>query len=171
MTISALVSPAATCIFAFTMVRAGLMDLTTYKIRNGLVLVLLLAYAALAPFAGFVGNEIGWSVVVAAGVLLFAVIFFAFGWIGGGDGKLAAVTALWFGAAHTPAYLMLTALFGGALTLALLQFRGLTLPARLRETPWIAQLHSGNFGVPMGVAMAAAGLVVFPQTRWMAAIF
>src|ERR1700722_15980233 len=79
MTISALVSPAATCIFAFSMVRAGLMDLTTYKIRNGLVLLLLLAYATLAPFAGFVGNEIGWSVVVAAGVLLFAVIFFAFG--------------------------------------------------------------------------------------------
>jgi prepilin peptidase CpaA len=171
MTISALVSPAATCIFAFTMVHAGVTDLTTYKIRNGLVLLLLLAYAALAPFAGFAGNEIGWSVVVAAGVLLFVFVLFAFGWIGGGDGKLAAVTALWFGADDTPAYLMFTALFGGALTLVLLQFRGLTLPALLQNRLWIAQLHSGNSGVPMGVAMAAAGLVVFPQTRWMSAIF
>ena len=171
MTISALVPPAATCIFAFTMVRAGLMDLTTYKIRNGLVVFLLLAYAALVPFAGFAANEIGWSVAVATVVLLFALALFAFGWIGGGDGKLAAVTALWFGADHTPAYLVFTALFGGALTLALLQFRGLTLPALLRNKPWIARLHSGSSGVPMGVAMAVAGLVVFPQTRWMSAIF
>src|ERR1700733_8429104 len=124
MTISALVSSAATCIFAFTMVHAGLMDLTTYKIRNGLVLLLLLPYAAVVPCARFAANEIGWSVAVAAGVLLFAFAFFAFGWIGGGDGKLVAVTALWLGADHTPAYLMFTALFGGVLTFALLQFRG-----------------------------------------------
>jgi prepilin peptidase CpaA len=171
MTILALVSPAAMCIFAFTMVHAGVTDLTTYKIRNGLVLLLLLAYAALAPFAGFAGYEIGWSVAVAAGVLLFAFALFALGWIGGGDGKLAAATALWFGADHAPAYLMFTALFGGALTLSLLQFRRMTLPALLRGSPWIAKLHSGGSGVPMGVAMAAAGLVVFPQTRWMSVIF
>ena len=154
-------------IFAFAMIYAAITDLTTYKIRNSLVFAFLLAYAALAPFAGFAGNEIGWSAAVAAGVLLLAFGLFALGWIGGGDGKLAAVTALWFGADHTPAYLVYTALFGGALTLALLQFRGLTLPALLRNKPWIARLHSGSSGVPMGVAMAVAGLVVFPQTRWM----
>jgi prepilin peptidase CpaA len=167
MTISAFVSLTAMSIFAFTMVHAGVTDLTTYKIRNGLVFLLLLAYAGLAPFAGFPGYEIGLSVVVAAGVLLFAFLLFALGWIGAGDGKLAAATALWFGADHTPAYLMFTALFGGALTLSLLQFRRLALPAHMRDRPWIAKLHSGCSGVPMGVAMAAAGLMVFPQTRWM----
>jgi prepilin peptidase CpaA len=171
MTISPLIATTAMCIFAFTMVHAGVTDLTTYKIRNGLLLFLLLAYAVLAPFAGFRGDEIGWSAAVAAAVLLFAFVFFAFGWIGGGDAKLATVTALWFGADYTPTYLLYTALLGGALTFALLQFRGLTLPAFLRNRPWIEQLHSANSGVPYGAAMALAGLAVFPQTRWMSNVF
>jgi prepilin peptidase CpaA len=158
-------------IFAFTMVYAGVTDLTTNKIRNGLVLIFLLAYAVLAPFAGFTVYEIGWSAAVAAGVLLFAFIFFTLGWIGGGDAKLAAVTALWFGADHTPAYLIYTTLLGGAFTLAILQFRVLTLPACLQNRSWISRLHSRGSSIPYGVAMALAALVVFPETRWMTAMF
>jgi prepilin peptidase CpaA len=158
-------------IFACTMVYAGVTDLTTNKIRNGLVLIFLLAYAVLAPFAGFTVYEIGWSAAVAAGVLLFAFIFFTLGWIGGGDAKLAAVTALWFGADHTPAYLIYTTLLGGAFTLAILQFRVLTLPACLQNRSWISRLHSRGSGIPYGVAMALAALVVFPETRWMTAMF
>ena len=171
MTMSALAATAATLIFAFTMVYAGVTDLTTYKIRNGLVLIFLLAYAVLAPFAGFTAYEIEWSAAVAAGVLLFAFILFALGWIGGGDAKLAAVTALWFGADHAPAYLIYMALLGGAFTLAILQFRVLTLPACLQKRSWIARLHSRGSAVPFGVAMALAALVVLPQTRWMTAMF
>lgn len=171
MTISALAASAAMFIFAFTMVYAGVTDLTTNKIRNGLVLIFLLAYAVLAPFAGFTVYEIGWSAAVAAGVLLFAFIFFTLGWIGGGDAKLAAVTALWFGADHTPAYLIYTTLLGGAFTLAILQFRVLTLPACLQNRSWISRLHSRGSSIPYGVAMALAALVVFPETRWMTAMF
>jgi prepilin peptidase CpaA len=171
MTISALAATAAMLIFAFTMVYAGVTDLTTYKIQNGLVLLFLFAYAVLAPFAGFTVYEIGWSAAVAAGVLLFAFIFFTLGWIGGGDAKLAAVTALWFGADHTPAYLIYTTLLGGAFTLAILQFRVLTLPACLQNRSWISRLHSRGSGIPYGVAMALAALVVFPETRWMTAMF
>src|SRR5476651_80801 len=112
MTISALTAPAGMLVFAFTMVYAGLTDLTTMKIRNGLVLLFLLAYVVLAPLAGFTVYEIGWSAAVAAGVFVFALIFFALGWIGGGDAKLATVTALWFGTDHTAAYLIYTALLG-----------------------------------------------------------
>lgn len=158
-------------IFVFTMVYAAVTDLTTNKIRNGLVLLFLLAYGVLAPFAGFTASEIGRSAAVAGGVLLVAFIFFALGWMGGGDAKLAAVTALWFGADHTPAYLLYTALFGGVFTLALLQFRMLALPACLQNRSWIGRLHSRGSDVPYGVAMALAALVVFPQTRWMMAMF
>jgi prepilin peptidase CpaA len=171
MTISALAASAAMFIFVFTMIYAGVTDLTTNKIRNGLVLIFLLAYAVLAPFAGFTVYEIGWSAAVAAGVLLFAFIFFTLGWIGGGDAKLAAVTALWFGADHTPAYLIYTTLLGGAFTLAILQFRVLTLPACLQNRSWISRLHSRGSSIPYGVAMALAALVVFPETRWMTAMF
>jgi prepilin peptidase CpaA len=167
MTVSAVAVTAAMLIFVFTMVYAGVTDLTTYKIRNGLVLVFLLAYAVLVPFAGFTAYEIEWSAAVALGVLIVAFIFFARGWMGGGDAKLAAVTALWLGADHTPAYLLCAMLLGAVFILAILQFRVLTLPAGLQDRPWIARLHSHGADVPYGVALALAALVVFPQTRWM----
>ena len=170
MTISALTAPAGMLVFTFTMVYAGLTDLMTMKIQNSLLLIFLLAYAMLAPLVGFTISEMGWSAAVAAAVLLVAFVLFALGWIGGGDAKLAAVTALWFGADHTPAYLIYMALIGLAFTLAILQFRVLTLPACLQNRSWIARLHSRS-DVPNGVAMALAALVVFPQTRWMTAMF
>lgn len=171
MTIPALAATAGMAVFSFTMVYAAVTDLTTMKISNRLVFLFLLAYAVLAPLAGFTAHEIGWSVAVAAGVLVFAFVFFAFGWIGGGDAKLAAVTALWFGAGHTPAYLLYTAMLGGAFTLGLLQFRMTALPAWVGNRPWIARLHAQETGVPYGVSLALAALLAFPKTRWMTAIF
>jgi prepilin peptidase CpaA len=171
MTISALAAPMATVIFAFTLVYAGLMDLTTMRIRNGLVLVLLAAYAMLAPLAGFTLEEIAWSTAIAMGILAVCFVFFAFGWMGGGDVKLLAVTALWLGFDHTPAFLLYTALSGGALTLVVLRLRTVGLPAFLGSRHWISQLQSDEAGVPYGVAVAVAALVVFPQTRWMTIVF
>jgi prepilin peptidase CpaA len=171
MTISAFAAQAATVIFTFVMVYAGLMDLTTMKIRNGLVLGLLGAYALLAPLVGFTFGEIGWSIVIAAGLLSVCFVFFARGWMGGGDVKLIAVAALWFGVDYTPAFLLYTALFGGALTLAVLRLRLVGLPEFLGNRPWIAQLQSDQAGIPYGVAVTLAALVVFPQTRWMTIVF
>jgi len=161
-------SPAATVIFAFAMVHAGLMDLTTMKIRNGLCLALLAAYVGLAPFAGFTIEEVAWSAAFAAGLLVVSFACFAFGWMGGGDAKLLAVTALWLGFDHAPSFLVYTALLGGVLTLAILQLRLVGLPAFLGSKPWIARLQSDGTGVPYGVAITVAALIVFPQTRWFA---
>ena len=167
MPITAPAAAFAICAFAFTMAAAAISDLTSFKIGNGLLLASLLAYAALVPFAGFAVHEIGWSAAVAGVVLIVAFLVFALGWIGGGDAKLATVTTLWIGAEHTADYLLYTALFGGAFTLGLLMFRRLPLPAVFQGTPWIVRLHLASSGVPYGVAMAVAGLAVFPQTRWM----
>lgn len=158
-------------VFAFTMVQAGISDLTTMKIRNALVLLFLLAFAVLAPFAGFTVSEIGLSAAAAGGVLVCAFVFFALGWMGGGDAKFAAVTVLWLGADHTAIYLIYTALFGGVLTLGLLVLRTSILTAWLGSSSWVARLLSPRSGIPYGVAMALAGLLVFPQTRWMTVLF
>ncbi len=115
------------------MVHAGISDLTTMKIRNGLVLLFLLAFVVLAPFAGFTAAEIGWSAAAAAGVLVVAFILFALGWIGGGDAKLAAVTVLWLGADHAAIYLIYAALLGGVLTVGLILLRTSTLKAWLEN--------------------------------------
>jgi prepilin peptidase CpaA len=167
MTITAAAAFAASLCFAGATMWAGIMDLATMKIRNELVLFLLAIYAALAPLAGFGAVEIGWNAAFAAGVLVCMFMFFSFGWIGGGDAKLAAVVALWIGAEHTVTYMLYTAIFGGVLTLALLQFRSITLPVTYHRVPWIAQLHSTNSGVPYGVAIASAALFIFPSTPWM----
>ena len=60
-------------------------------------------------------------------------------------------------------------LFGGVLTLAILQFRKLPLPAFLARQQWITRLHEPDGGVPYGIALAAAALLVYPKTGWMPA--
>jgi prepilin peptidase CpaA len=103
-------------------------------------------------------------------VLAVCFSFFAFGWMGGGDAKLASATALWLGFAHLPKYLFYTAIIGGALTLVLLKLRTWPLPASLVGTRWAERLHAANAGVPYGIALAAAGLTVYPQTLFMRAL-
>ena len=80
---------------------------------------------------------------LAAAALVLAVClrFLCEGWIGGGDAKLAAATALWFGFDYLLDYLVYASLFGGALTLLLIQFRRLPLPAPLARQKWILRLH------------------------------
>ena len=45
------------------------------------------------------------------------------GLLGGGDAKVAAAAGLWFGFPPLASYLVYASLFGGALTLLMLQFR------------------------------------------------
>lgn len=170
MTISATAAFSASLCFAIATLWAAFMDLTTMKIRNEIVLFLLAVYAALAPLAGFNIAEIGFSALIAFGVLVCMFVFFAFGWIGGGDAKLVAVVSLWLGADHAPAFVLYTALFGGLVTLVLIQFRMRPLPLALYRMDWIVKLHKAEVGVPYGVAIAIAALLTFAKTPWMTII-
>jgi prepilin peptidase CpaA len=106
----------------------------------------------------------------AAAVLAVVFAFFAFGWIGGGDAKLAAATVLWLGFAHLVDYLFYASIFGGALTLLIIYFRKAPLPAVFVGRAWAERLHRSDCGVPYGIALAAAALIVYPQTEWMTAV-
>jgi prepilin peptidase CpaA len=107
----------------------------------------------------------------AAGVVLVVTfLFFAQGWIGGGDAKLAAATALWFGFDHLVIYLVYASLFGGLLTIMLIQVRRVPLPRLLLGQQWAERLHRNDSGVPYGIALAAAALAIYPETVWMRAI-
>jgi prepilin peptidase CpaA len=170
MTISQTAAWAALAFFPVMMVFAGLMDVVTMKIRNNLVVWLVLGYAVLAPLAGIALDEMGLSLALAGGVFLAGFTLFSMGWIGGGDAKLATATVLWLGAAHVVPYLVYTALLGGVLTLAVLVFRRVELRAGWNLPDWAERLHSPQAGVPYGAAMAPAALMVFPHTAWMAAI-
>jgi prepilin peptidase CpaA len=110
---------------------------------------------------------IGMHLAAGALVLVVSFGFFTQGWIGGGDAKLAAATALWFGFAHLLDYLIYASLFGGALTLLIIQFRKLPLPGVLARQVWIQRLHETEGGIPYGIALAAAALAIYPKTGWM----
>src|SRR5690606_30332965 len=131
MTISALAAVCGVFLFPLAMIFAGLMDLATMKIRNVLVAAIGLAWLALAPLAGFSLQEMGQNFGVALFVLVLTFFFFVRGWIGGGDAKLAAVTALWFRPEEALVYFAITSLLGGLLTLGILQLRAGYMPPRL----------------------------------------
>lgn len=166
MTVSHAAALCGVVFFPLAMIYAGLMDLVTLKIRNSLVIAVGCAWLVLAPLAGFPAAELGASALVAAIVLAVTFTFFALGWIGGGDAKLAAVTALWFRPEDALLYYTYAAILGGVLTLIILQLRTGLLPTILYRVPWIAQLHDSRAGVPYGAAMAPAALIVFPNTAW-----
>ena len=154
-------------LFPALMAFAAASDLLTMTISNRLSLALAGGFVVLVFVTGMSLAAIGLHVAAALLVLMIAFVCFARGWIGGGDAKLAAATALWFGFEHLMDYLTYASLFGGALTLLLIQFRMLPLPAPLARQPWIMRLHEKGAGVPYGIALAAAALAVYPHTGWL----
>jgi prepilin peptidase CpaA len=156
-------------LFPAMMAFAASSDLLTMTIANRVSLVLIGGFALLAALSGLSGADILSHIGAAAAVLAVAFTCFACGWIGGGDAKLAAATALWLGFYHLFDYLVYASLLGGALTLLIVQFRNLPLPRLLIGWEWAERLHRQGGGVPYGIALAAAALVVYPQTEWMTA--
>jgi prepilin peptidase CpaA len=154
-------------LFPALMAFAASSDLLTMTISNKLSLALVGGFFLLTLVIGMTWPAIGMHLAAAALVLVFSFGFFSQGWIGGGDAKLVAATALWFGFDFLLDYLIYASLFGGVLTLALVQFRKLPLPGPLARQAWILRLHETGGGIPYGIALAAAALAVYPKTSWM----
>src|SRR5215475_8790967 len=93
-------------LFPAMMAFAASSDLLTMTISNRVSLILVGGFFALALITGLSMTDVLWHLAAAATVLLVAFGFFARGWIGGGDAKLAAATALWLGFDHLLPYLL-----------------------------------------------------------------
>jgi len=154
-------------LFPSLMAFAASTDLVRMTISNRVTVALAVGFFVLAALEGLPLAVVGGHLTAGFTVLVVAFIFFVRGWIGGGDAKLAAATALWFGWLHLYEYLLYASLLGGGLTLLLLEFRRRSLPAPLARTAWVARLHEPDEGVPYGIALAAAALLVYPSTPWM----
>ena len=165
-----LIDVARLLIFPAVMAFAASSDLFTMTISNRISLILLAGFVALAIGTGMPVGEMLDHAGAGGLVLAVAFTFFLFGWVGGGDAKLAATTALWLGWGHLFDYLLYASLLGGALTLALIEFRKYSLPRRLVGKVWAERLHKPGGGVPYGIALALAALVVYPSTVWMQAL-
>jgi prepilin peptidase CpaA len=157
-------------LFPALMAFAAASDLLTMTIPNLVSLALAGGFLVLACGSGMGLTDI--LVHVGAGSTVLAVAFgcFAMGWIGGGDAKVAAAAALWFGFADLMNYLIWASLFGGALTLLLIQFRQWPLPSALTGQVWLLRLHAKDSGIPYGIALAIGALMIYPETDWVKAI-
>lgn len=149
---------------------AALTDLRTLTIPNKLPALLLGLYGLFVltlPEATALAVHVPTALLCAGVVLCAGIALFAFGWLGGGDGKLLAVAALWVGLDGLGLMLILTALMGGAL--ALLQVSVFAPVAAMafekvgrRDA---AQVVSGRH-VPYGIAISGATLVALSLQVW-----
>ena len=157
-------------LFPALMAFAAASDLFTMTISNRVSLALVAGFLVLAVFSGMGLHDMLSHVGAGAAVLAVAFVCFAMGWVGGGDAKVAAAAALWFGFGHLLNYLVYASLFGGALTLLLLQFRQWPLPYALAGQTWLLRLHAKESGIPYGIALAIGALMIYPETEWIKAV-
>jgi prepilin peptidase CpaA len=165
-----IIDAARLLIFPTVMAFAASSDLFTMTISNRISLILVGGFLALAVGSGMPPSEMLDHAGAGGLVLAVTFAFFLFGWVGGGDAKLASATALWLGWAHLLDYLLYASILGGVLTLALIEFRKFAMPSVLAGKTWAERLHEPRGGVPYGIALAIAALVVYPSTIWMQAI-
>jgi len=146
------------------MVFSAFSDLFTMTIPNRVSALLVFAFFALAAYL-----PLPWGVLlshVTCGLAVLALTFglFQIGWVGGGDAKLASSTALWLSWDSLLDYGVIASLAGGALTVAIILLRWYDLPKALMSIKFIARLADKAAGVPYGIALALAGLAIFPQS-------
>ena len=159
----------AAAFFLLAMAYGGLSDLRGFRIPNWISLVAFLSFFPAAIGAGWQGPLVLLHLGAGVGVVAVGALLFAFGVVGGGDVKLMAAAAVWAGWRALPAFLVLMALGGGALALALVLFRRWKLPAALASRAWVRRLHSEEKGVPYGVAIAGAAIILLPDLAVVAA--
>lgn len=143
---------------------AGSMDLLTMTIPNRLTIALVATFPVASLCAGLDWTAVAMHLACGTLMLAIGIAMFARGWLGGGDAKLLAATALWLGFEHLAAYLLLVALFGGALALVVLLYRRMAPPVWACGQAWAMRLHDSKGGIPYGIALAAAALWIYPST-------
>lgn len=159
-----MLSTIALLLFPAGMALAAASDLLTMKISNRLVLLLVVAFFGVALAVQLPLEVLALHVACALVVLAVGFTFFALGWMGGGDAKLAAATALWLGFGLAMPYLLYATVLGGVLTLAILALRKLPLMPVLARYDWLERLHDPKSGVPYGIALAIAGLMTYSSS-------
>lgn len=155
-------------VFPFCMVYAMVSDILSMTIANRVPVILAATFAIVAPLTGM--DMSTYAMHFAAGALVLCVTFvlFALRAMGGGDAKLLAATSLWMGfSLELLQYLVQAAILGGILTLGILLYRGSVAAVFTGDNVFTRNLANKHVGVPYGIALGAAGLMVYPSTQLM----
>jgi prepilin peptidase CpaA len=141
------------------LVWAGAVDALTSSIPNALVVLLAVCFALFAGATGISATAIFTHILCAGTILIGGFVLFSFSLLGGGDAKLLASAALWFGFENLLPFLASVALAGGALAATYLAADAIRaqfgLPLERPST------------IPYGAAIATGALAVLPD--WLAA--
>lgn len=151
-------------VFPALLLAAAGWDLASFTIPNFIPAALAALFVVLAVASGLTLAAIGLHLLAGGIGLIAGFTLFALGYIGGGDAKLFAAVALLLGVHDAVAFALISALFGGGLTLGLIALRQVPLPQFLWQ-PWILRLHDAGEGVPYGVALAAGAFVLLPYSE------
>ena len=161
MSLLALLHVACLALVAALLVGAGAQDLRSMQIANGFSLAiagLFVVWASVGLAAGQMSLE-GLALSLGCAVAVFGAgaVAFALGALGGGDVKLLAAISLFAGPLRLPGLLIITAIAGGVLGLAILAGAPIGRPAVAGAGTLRTRLRAG---LPYGPAIAAGGLWV-----------
>lgn len=154
--------------FQGAMFLAASCDLFTMTIPNRLTAGFAVLFFGAALLVGIGWADLGLHLAAGLAALVLGFALFSAGWIGGGDAKFFAATALWIGPYLVLEYVIWASLFGGLLTIALLLARQVPLPEGFARQGWLLRLHDPRSGIPYGIALAFAGLAVATRIPWLA---
>lgn len=156
--------------FPGLMAFAAFSDLFTMTISNIISIALVCLFIFLSLSCGLTAREILWHFASGALILAIGFALFAQGWVGGGDAKLAAATAVWLGFDRLDEYALVASFLGGVLALVILGLRSCPILDILTNSAWIRRLHDPDMGIPYGIALASAGFLLYPGSPiWLAA--
>lgn len=146
------------------MLMAAFKDATTMTIPNWISLALIAGFFVVLPFAWPGWSEFGTHILVGFTFFLAGFAMFAFGWLGGGDAKLMAATALWWQWPDATLYVLYTTIIGACLSIILLIGRKF-IPVRILTSSWAYMMFKDEKKVPYGLALAAGALLTLPKSQ------
>ena len=155
-------------VFPFCMLFAAISDALSMTIANRVPLLLLAAFAVVAPLTGMAWSDFGLHFAAGAAVLVVTFGLFALGGMGGGDAKLLAATSVWMGLNFCLLqYLVTSAMLGGLLTIGILAYSKSTIAVFTRHSPVLHHFANEKGGVPYGIALGLGGLISYPDSPLM----
>ena len=159
-----MVAAAIFLIFPLCLSVAALSDLFTMTIPNRISLILVGAFVVLLPFLHLGPTEIGLHFAGAAIMFCACFALFALNVMGGGDAKLLAASALWFGFNQSLlTFVVYVAYLGGLVTILILLMRSNTERIMAMGVRLPTSLTTAK-KIPYGVAIGIGGFLAYPSS-------
>ncbi len=154
-------------VFPFLVAAAAVSDFHNYKIPNWLTALMALAFLPVALSTGMLVPEIGMHYLAGFLLLLVGYMMFSLGIFGGGDAKMIAACAVWFGTQDTGSFLTSAVFCGGILAFAMLFWTLAKYIIQLDLGDFIPSIRKVMPQMPYGVALAAGAVLAIPDSDWL----